>query len=514
MTVTLEKIRRLIQREAYGDALQLCRTYVEETGDPDGLHLLGLICRDLGDLSNALVFLDAAAAALPENTAVQFDLANALADASRTDEAETLWKRIIHVEPTHDMAMFNLAISVAKRNEFITAEALYREILKRNPTHPRAAYNLGNLLFRQNKFSDARDAHAKAVCVSPRDPAAWINLGLSEMRCGNNEAAVQALSEACALKPDEAVAHLNLGYAYLANGNLMAGWRELESRRPFLIPKFQPKQAANWTGQPLTGKRILIYAEQGHGDAIQFLRYADDLAARGADVFVQCHDGLTGLAETVNGVTKAVKFGITPDRLDYTAPIMSLPYLLDIDDVCKISGTPYMPVPAPMPLPDANAAFRVGLVWSGNPTHELDHIRSMTVEKLRPLLDTPKVMFYSLQVGGNHSCDHPNLVDLSAHLTDYSATAAAISALDLVISVDTSVIHLTGALGKTGWLALPHIAEWRWGTTTGQRTPWYDSVRLFRQQKAGDWCGVVTEMIEALHQQIKERTTKRNPPPR
>jgi hypothetical protein len=320
--------------------------------------------------------------------------------------------------------------------------------------------------------------------------------------------AVAAYDAVLARDPAHPEAHYNRGLARLAAGDLADGFRDYEWRakksedndvRVFPQPR--------WTGaEPIEGKTILLHAEQGFGDAIQFVRYAPLVAAKGATVIVEAPRSLRDLMSGVDGVTRVVHRGDELPPFDWHCPLLSLP--------CAF-GTALKSVPANVPylhpLADRlekwrarlpSGGFRVGIAWSGNPTHSNDHNRSIALERIAALTDGLDVRFVGIQRDLRDDDflvlqRRPDLVSLGPALEDFSDTAAAIALLDLVISVDTSVVHLAGALGKPVWIMLPYNGDWRW-MLEGETSPWYPTARLFRQPEPGDWDSVLARVREEL----------------
>jgi hypothetical protein len=332
---------------------------------------------------------------------------------------------------------------------------------------------------------------------------AHIDLGLTYRQLRRLDESVALLRRAVGLWPNHSTAHFNLGLALLEKGEFEEGFREYEwrwglaefasRRRTFLQPE--------WDGSELGGRTILLYTEQGLGTSVQFARYASLVADRGGGVIVQCPARLANLLKTVPGVWRVVSGSESVPNFDVHAPLVSLP---------RLFGTTLNSVPAHFPYVSVDKArlaafdrclgqvtgFKVGLVWRGNP--KPDPARSCALSEFAPLRRVEGVMFYSLQIGeGAEEAGRPpagmRLVDLCALQKDFADTAAAISRLDLVISVDTSVAHVAGAMGKPVWTLLPYLSDWRW-MVDREDTPWYPTMRLFRQTRQGEW-GAVFERV-------------------
>ena len=297
------------------------------------------------------------------------------------------------------------------------------------------------------------------------------------------------------------------------------GWPTYEAR--LNLPGVRPPKLPGrpWQGEPLAGKRVLIYAEQGLGDTINFLRYLPKLQqmAPAELLFLSPPRLRTFLEANVKGVTVIGKLASAAD-VDIAVPLLSLPYKLDSRSLSLPMAAPYLEADGAKVAEwrERLAArakspndFKVGIAWAGSPSHKNDANRSMPFEALLPLFDLPGASFFSLQIGVR--ADEVNkaggrVIDLQREVDNWADTAAAIAALDLVVSVDTSIVHMTGALGRPGWLLLSQIPDWRWGLS-GERTDWYPSLRLFRQTSRKDWAGTVAAVRKALESAVASRRT-------
>jgi hypothetical protein len=309
-----------------------------------------------------------------------------------------------------------------------------------------------------------------------------------------------------AVAPDNADAHWNLANALLVRGDLARGWEEYEWRFKRTGRSERAMTIARWNGESLSGQTILLSAEQGMGDIIQYARFAQMFAARGAKVIVECHPGLEGVLSTAPGVAHVVPLGSALPSADFYLPIMSAPHALDITLDTLPSSQSYLSAPHKLSVKLPGYGFRVGLVWRGNPKHENDHLRSISLAAFEPILRVGGASFISLQVGesvGEITALPSDLKvhDFSAHLKDFAATATTIAQLDLVITVDTAVAHLAGALGKPVWMLIARGNDWRWlhGRTD---SPWYQTMRLFRQTPPRDWGVPIRQIAAALAGQI------------
>ncbi len=544
------------------DAAATCRALLaREPGHAGALQLLGVVTLRSGDAAAAVAHIERAAAEAPGRADIRHNLGFALRAAGRPAEAEAAYRAAVALDPDFAEAHYQLANLLRDRRQFAQAEASFRRVLALQPDHHQAHNNLGAALGDLTRFAEAAEHFGRAVEIKPDYAEAYSNLGHALRALGRPEDAEAACRHALALAPGFATAHLNLGLAlqdlgrldealaqfrqaliaqpdyakviaseailHLQRGDFAAGWEKYEAR--WRIGDLPPRDFAQpqWRGEPLDGKTVLLHAEQGFGDTIQFLRYAPLVAARGGKVIVEVQKPLLSLAARIPGLT-AVTRGEPLPAFDLHCPLLSLPLAFSTTLESIPDPTPYL---APAPERRAHwsarinaqtglnagvaAPLKVGIAWAGNPVHRSDRNRSIPIDRLAPLLGIDGPQWFSLQVGSRAAeaaaAGPSPLIDLSAELTDFGETAAAILALDLVIAADTAVAHLAGALGKPVWLLLPFAPDWRWllGRTD---SPWYKSVRLFRQPRPGDWESVVAGVREALVQRVAARSAaERNP---
>ncbi|HMJ41192.1 MAG TPA: glycosyltransferase, partial [Pseudolabrys sp.] len=360
--------------------------------------------------------------------------------------------------------------------------------------------------------TDAAGAYARALAIDPSRVEIWITLGNTFDRLQRHDDALRCWDHALTLKPDCAEAHWNKGLEQLLLGDFEQGFAEYEWRwkragnapRDFGVPQWRGEDVS---GTSLAGKTILLHAEQGFGDTIQFVRYLPTLAARGAKIVLEVPDSLMPLIGDIDGVIAMISRGQPHPPIDLHCPLMSLPLAFGTTLATIPATVPYLRAPAERVeawrarLP-ASGKLRVGLVWSGKPTHRNDHNRSIAFAQLAPVLAVPNIDFVSLQRDVRET-DAPALQNAAAVLrpdldqADFADTAAIIETLDLVIAVDTAVAHLTGALAKPLWLLLPLCPDWRW-LLDRTDSSWYPGARLFRQPRIGDWDSVIGRVAEGL----------------
>jgi Flp pilus assembly protein TadD len=412
----------------------------------------------------------------------------------------------LQVRPDWPEALNNLGVAFAGLEQWDQAVLVYRRALELRPYFADAMYNLGKTLKAQGRLREAAGAYEATLAQHPGHAQAANNLGIIWDQLGAFAAAQGYFKRAIELAPDFADAHYNLGTSLLAQGDFARGWTEFEWR--FLSTQMRdfPRrvEAPVWRGEAGQGRVLLIHAEQGFGDSLQFCRFAPLAAARGWRVVLEVPGALVRLLGCLPGVT-CVAAGAALPAFDAQVPMLSLPLAFGttVDSIPAI--TPYLGVPAAEVarwgalLPEGR---RVGLVWAGNPRAfsrvlaEVDQRRSIAPSLLAPLLEVPGWQFISLQKEGAAL----PVVDVMDQVTDFADTAALIMNLDLVISVDTAVAHLAAALGKPVWLLNRYDACWRW-LRGREDSPWYPSLRLFNQAAPGDWDGVVAAVAGALRKE-------------
>jgi len=354
----------------------------------------------------------------------------------------------------------------------------------------------------QSRYGDALDCLHIVEARMPNHPALLANLGVVYRDSGDLVRAEQYLRRACAARPNDPAAHFNLALTLLRAGRLQEGFRQYEWR--WRVKQFREQwrefSQPLWRGEPLTGRRILLHGEQGAGDTIQFVRYAPMVRGAGAEVIIEALPHLERFLGWMDGAYRIVNALSTGVEFDVQCPLMSLPqrFGTELDSI---------PAPACFSIPAALRAkwaervqtgrMNAGVVWAGNPRRYGDGDRSLPAHYLLPLTRASGVQCWSLQVGPAAADTPDGMVNLAQELTDFGETAGAISALDLVITVDTAVAHLAGSLSKPVWLLLPYTSDWRWMLGC-EGTPWYPSVKIFRQKSPGEWGEVMERVASAL----------------
>ncbi len=481
----------------------------------NALNNLANALRHQGKLTEAVASYQQALRFKPEIAEAHTNLGVALAEQGKLKEAVASYEQALRLKPHYAEAHSNLGMVLFDQGKLTEAVASYQQALLYKPDLAEAHCNLGVALVEQGKLTEAVAGYEQALRLKPDYAEAHSNLGVALAEQGKLTEAVASYQQALRLKPDYAAAHMNLAQVWFLWGDFETGWPEYEWRwkhRGFTPPAFgQPL----WDGSSLQGQTILLFPEQGLGDTLQFIRFAPLVQQLGATVIVQCQLPLLRLLATCAGIDRLVHAVTALPPFDLQASLLSLPRILRSTLATIPASIPYLCAD-----PELRAhwqqqlsgvgGFRVGIAWQGNPEHKRDRRRSVPLLAFAPLAGVPGVRLVSLQKGPGREqvadlADRLGLLDLADRLEDFADTAAVMGNLDLVITVDTAVAHLAGALGIPVWVALPLVPDWRW-LLERQDSPWYPSMRLFRQSAWGDWAGVFERLAEALRHQVASRT--------
>ena len=429
----------------------------------------------------------------------------------RWEEAADCFQRAIDLSPGHAEAHRNLGSVLRETGKVEQAVSALREALRLNPNYAEAWASLALALVEAGDPETALECSQRASALNPRLVAAHNHQGVALFEMGRRQEALASYDRALALEPNQADAHKNRALLWLLEGKLSEGWTEYEWR--WKCAESPPPSFAQppWDGSPLEGRTILLYAEQGLGDTLQFVRYAQLVCERGGRVILSCQRALVPLLERCRHIERLVAQGDPLPPFDVHAPLVSLP---------RIFGTTLDNVPATAPYLDADprlverwreevralAGFKIGIAWQGSRNYRRDRARSVPLAAFVALAAVPGVRLISLQKGDGSEqlgdvAGRCAVLDLASRLDESSGafmdTAAVMKNLDLVITSDTSIPHLAGALGVPVWVALPHICDWRW-LLDRDDSPWYPTMRLFRQAVRGDWQEVFERIAAAL----------------
>lgn len=471
---------------------------------PDTLHMLGVLALQTGHPGPALGYVERAIALAPSVAIYHVNRASALLALQRATEAEAACRQALRLKRNSAEAYQTLGHALSDLGRPLEAADAYREALRLNPSLPDLHNSLGLVLHEASRLAEAVEMLRTALRKTPGDPAVASNLAGALKDLGRLDEAEALYRDLLQRNPNDALAHYNLGLLLLVAGRFEEAWPEWEWRfraDPALAQRFDRPL---WAGGPLEGRTLLVHAEQGMGDMLQFARYVPRLPKDGR-VVLEVHRPLVPLLRQLQGVAEVVGIGDPLPSHDLRVPMMSLPFALGLTRASDIpSSVPYL---AADPVRVARwrervavlPGRRVGLAWAGNPERmRMDRRRSVNWEMLAPLAAVPGVSLVSLQKGPAASQSPSGVIaNWTEELADFSDTAALIEALDLVISVDTAVLHMTGALGKPVWLLNRFDTCWRWETGC-EDSRWYPTLRQFRQPEPGSWEPVIARVRSEL----------------
>ena len=495
------------QAKDFSRAAACCRVILKRSRtDVPALHILGASLMQLESREAGLEVLQNALTLDPDDITIRSDLASGL---TATGQVKVAIGLLADGDRTDPDLMIRLARLLTGEGEYTLAQSVLKKALDSHPERSDLHCLLAAEYAADRRFEDALTHYKSAEMLTPEAHAVKANLGVVMQALGRLDESIDYYRQSIALAPDEALQHINLGTALLARHDYAEGFSELEWRHHCLIPLRKERPAPLWNGEPLNGRRLLVSAEQGYGDCLQFVRFIPRLATFGGYIIVECRRGLERLFSILPGVNECVILGEPLPPVDFEVLQWSLPHILKVDANDLGGDVPYLkPVPgvaSPVPVDD-DPRPKVGLFWKGgDATGELYVRRSLNRRALKlkewgPILDVPGIRFISLQVGeaAQQITESPvPILDLSSHLHDFADTAAAIADLDLVLTIDTSVPHLAGGMGHPTWLLLaPAQADFRW-EIDGETTPWYHSIRLFRSDRSG-WSSMLRRTSIAL----------------
>jgi Tfp pilus assembly protein PilF len=465
------------------EAENLCRQILaQQPRHLDALHLLSVLAAQAGQLDVAIELIGRAIAINPNVADYHSNLGELQRRSGQLDQAAASLRRALSLQPNHAVAHYNLGLIFAEREMFAEAIAAHQRALGLKPDMVPALIALGTALVRTRQFDEAGAAYRRAIELDSNSADAHWNYSLLQLRMGDYE----------------------------------RGWENYEWRWR-VRGEFTPPQSFAqplWDGSDLRGKTILLHAEQALGDTLQFVRYVPLVAQRGGRVVLQSPPELIRVLKSLQGVDEIVAAGKPLPRFDVHCPLMSLPRLFST----RLNTIP-CPIPYFCPEPQLveqwnrrlepyRGQFKVGLVWAGRQVHMSDGDRSIGLAQLAPLAKVGVDAFFSLQKGSPAGQSPPpgmNLIDWTAELRDFADTAALIANLDLVISVDTAMAHLAGAMGKPVWVLLLYVSDWRW-LLDRDDSLWYPTMRLFRQPAIGDWTTAISAIAEKLKAEISRLT--------
>jgi tetratricopeptide (TPR) repeat protein len=510
----------------------------------DALHLLGLLKHQAGKAGEAYRLISAALAVNPRSADAHSNFGLVLHALKRDDDALASFERALALDPAHVEALNNRGTALLNRGRAAEALASFERLLTINPRHPEAQvnranallelervdeaiagydavlaaqprhagahFNRGNALMRRDRLEEAIAAFDRAIAIAPGYVKAHNNRGLALRALNRHEEALASYGRATALDKDFAEAHLNAAHAMLALGDFARGFAAYEWRwkTGSTAPHRRAFRQPLWLGTPpIGGKTLLLHAEQGLGDTIQFARYVEPLVGAGAKVVLEVAPPLKQLLSGMDGAPRVIAHREALPPFDVHCPLASLPLACKTELAAIPAEIPYLAAPAERlekwrERMDALPRPRIALAWSGNPVHANDRNRSIALSRLEPLWSVEGASFISVQrelreADAAALAATTRLVHLGDELTDFADTAAVLALADRVISVDSAVAHLAGAMGRPIWILLPFSPDWRW-MRAREDSPWYPTARLFRQPAIGDWESVIARVRDEI----------------
>jgi tetratricopeptide (TPR) repeat protein len=494
---------------AMGEAHRLLAAAVKiNPRAPAGWSNLGQVLHSLKRNQEALECLDKARALAPDDVGILYQHANVLMSLDRPQLALGEFEQVLAQMPRHVEARVNSGIARATLGFSEHAIAEFDQALALVPGHPIAHYNRGVALIDLGRYDEAIVANDSALKAVPEHTGALLNRGKALAQLNRFDEAIASYAKATGIRKDYADAHFNEALARLTLGDYRGGFEKYEWRwRRTGMPAQRSRGRPLWLGEyPLQRKTVLLHAEQGLGDTIQFARYVPVLAAAGAKVVFEVQAELTSLMARLDGAAAVVARGEAPPAFDVHCPLGSLPLALRTEPDTVPAQIPYLSADD-VHLTKWSARLgalarpRIALAWSGNPSHFNDRNRSIAFARLAPLFSVP-ARFVGIQ-RDLRSEDAPRLAQetrllhVGSELDSFDDTAAVIALADLVIAADTAVAHLAGAMGRPLWVMIPFAPDWRW-TLQDETSPWYPTARLFRQPSPGDWENVIARVAAEL----------------
>jgi tetratricopeptide (TPR) repeat protein len=476
--------------------------------DPAACCRQGDVCEAQGAWDEAIMYYRRALELQPGLLEARNKLSIALGRRGRLAEAIAGFRLVLEQQPAFADAHYNLGVALGQLGQLDEAIAAYRRVLALDPDFVAAHYNLGIALNERGSVDEAIDEYRRVLEIKPGHAEARNNLGSALREAGRIDEALATYRQMLEMHPESDKAKFHYSILLLLSGEFERGWPLYEARWKMTSTGERQFPQPAWDGECVAGRRILIHAEQGLGDSIQFFRYARLLAKRGAEVVAECQRSLLDLFRSAPGVSALVAAGDPLPRFDLHVPMLSLPRLFQTNVESIPAEIPYVFAEPQRRdvwskrLGGLQSPLKVGLAWTGNPENPALRKRHMALDVLAPLLRLGGVDFISLQVGpGSEQIPQlpaaASIIDHTSHIRDFADTAALLAELDLVISVDTAVAHLAGAMGLPAWTLLPFAPDWRWGLR-GDHTPWYPAMRLFRQPAVGDWNSVIQLVAKEL----------------
>ena len=499
--------------ERHDEAIAVLRRAVRIAPRDAGVHYnLGTALRNAGRFDEAVASFRHSLAANPNAAEAHYNLGNTLRELKKFDEAEAAYRDALGVRPEYMKALVNLGNVLRDQKRYDESIETLRSAVALDANHASAHLNLGTVLRDAGQFAEAVESLRRAVSLAPHQAEAHNNLGTALQALARFDEAGDCYAEALRLDPDLAEAHFSRATWRIRQGDLLGGFEEYEWRWKCSTFHERGFEQTRWDGSPLAGRTLLLYAEQGLGDTLHFVRYAANARARGGRVIVECQKPLVKLLAACPAVEQVIALGSPLPHFDVHAPLLSLPAILKLSEAQLWDG-PYLAADPRLVATwrdrlVQNAGFRIGICWHGNPQNMFNAQRSFPLTTFEPIARVSGVRLISLQrdarddelaSAGFEVLEAGPQIDDQAEA--FCNTAAMVKNLDLVITTDTSIAHLAGGLGVPVWLALSAHVDWRW-MLDREDTPWYPLARLFRQSELGRWDDVFARMTTALEKLV------------
>jgi Flp pilus assembly protein TadD len=494
----------LLQTGRHEDALRLSRRATALAPDEPELwrHQAEMLVR-LGRHADALACLDRLVALAPDEADAWTNRGTTLASLGRHAEARDSFAHALTLAPDAPVALGNFGLAQLELGDPTAALATFDRLVVLQPNQPEAHNDRGLALQALDRHEDAIAGFDRALALAPGFPDALNHRGVSQQALGQVAAALASYDAALALRPDDPWFHWNAGLCRMLSGDYAKGWPDYEWRLRTGTIGGARFDRPMWHGEPLAGRTLLLHTEQGLGDIIQFARYAP-LIEGASKLILQAPSVLVDLLRTLPGSVEILAAGVRPPRFDLHCPLLSLPARFNSTLADLPRAVPYLSAPAAAVTRWCDrlgvAGLKIGICWQGNPAVRIDRERSVPLACFAPIAACPGVRLISLQKGHGlgQLADLPGIETVGPDGPDtFGDTAALMQCVDLVITSDTAVAHLAGALGRPVWLATSFVPDWRWGLS-GEDCPWYPTMRLFRQPQRGDWPSVFKRMAAAL----------------
>lgn len=492
--------------KAYEQAIKLNPTFAEAYNN------LAIVWQSLAEYDKAIDASQQALALLPKQGSFHNTLGCSLQQNGQIEPALKRFRDAVKYQPDYPEALNHLGAIYTDLKQYDQAIPCLQKAISLAADYAEAHNHLGMAYHGVGRLDDAIAAFRQALALEPNFIQSRYNLGNAQLAQGHCDQATATFNECLAQNPDYALAHWNLSHALLLKGQYKEGWTHYAWRRHADLEKRLYPYALKgpvWDGRPFPNQRLLIHFEQGYGDSIQLARFLKQAKALGGDVIMQVRKSMARVFETIDGIDELIttdETGIVEDtKYDFHTSLFDLPGLFNVT-LDTLEDTPYVTCPRDLAndwQPRITSKhFKVGLVWAGSPIHDNDKNRSCDLNHWAPLMELPGIAWYSLQKGLaaaqlGQSPFSQKITDLNDSIADFGDTCGAIKHLDLIISVDTSVLHLAGAMGKPTWALLPHAPDWR-RLQSRSDSPWYRSVTLFRQNRPGHWAGVMQDVASRL----------------